>query len=217
MPTALSALLEAIEAARKASPLAASEVRLLGACKGQGAASIRLLAGQGLRDFGENRVQEAEDKWPELKREFPDLRLHLIGPLQTNKVREAVAIFDVIHTVDRVKLADALAQEGLRAGKIVAVYVQVNTGREPQKAGCAPEDVAALVAHCRAAGLDVCGLMCVPPVGQHPAPHFAWLREQALALGLPELSMGMSEDYETAVRMGATCVRLGRVLFGERA
>lgn len=216
MVIAIQDIRKVIESAQKNSKLAAPDAIILGACKGQGADSIRSAARQGLTHFGENRVQEAEGKWPELKKEFPDICLHLIGPLQTNKVREAVALFDVIQTVDRIKLADSLAQEGARQGRRVVCYVQVNTGREPQKAGCAPEDVDALVAHCRAIGLEVQGLMCVPPVGQHGAPHFAWLREKARALGLAGLSMGMSEDYETAVRMGATCVRLGRVLFGER-
>lgn len=217
MPTSLLQIIEAIETARKSSQLAAPAVTILGACKGQSAESIRTAARQGVRDFGENRVQEAEGKWLELKKELPNTRLHLIGPLQTNKVREAVALFDVIQTVDRIKLAGALAQECARAARTPACYIQVNTGREAQKAGCAPEEVEALVAHCRGLGLRVEGLMCVPPVGQHPGPHFAWLREKARALGLAGLSMGMSEDYLTAVRMGATCVRLGRVLFGERA
>lgn len=194
----------------------ASRPVLMGASKGQGAPNIMEAVESGLRDFGENRVQEAEEKWPDIKKRFPGVRLHLIGPLQTNKVKHAVALFDVIQTVDREKLADALADEMKKSGKHIPCFIQVNIGKEPQKAGVMPEDTDALVGYCCKVGLDIVGLMCIPPHDQPPAPHFAMLREMAKRNGLRELSMGMSDDYETAIRMGSTCVRLGRVLFGER-
>lgn len=206
-----------IEIARSASPLAAGAVTLLAASKAQGEAVVEEAIGAGVRDFGENRVQEAEGKWLALKVKYPDIRLHLIGPLQRNKVAEAVALFDVIQTVDRVALAEALAKEMAVQKRPLPCFIQVNTGAEPQKAGVAPEEAASFIDYCRRLGLEVVGLMCVPPHGQHPAPHFALLAKIAKAQGLAQLSMGMSEDYETAVRMGATCVRLGRVLFGERS
>ncbi len=212
---AAEALRQRIEKAKN-SPLAAPDVTLLGAAKAQTVATIREAIDAGIVDFGENRVQEAEAKWPELKQQYPHVRLHLIGPLQTNKVADAVALFDVIQTVDREKLADALVHEMQKQGKNPDCYIQVNTGAEEQKAGVAPEGVAALVDYARAKGLKLVGLMCVPPVGHHPAPHFALLAKLAKAQGLSGLSMGMSEDFEAAVRMGASCVRLGRVLFGER-
>ena len=171
----------------------------------------------GHRLFGENRVQEAMAKFPRLRAEYPDLELHLIGPLQTNKVREAAALFDVIETLDREKLARALAEEGARAGRVPRLYVQVNTGEEPQKAGVAPAEADAFISFCRAdCGLAVEGLMCIPPAEQEPAMHFALLARIAARNGLAKLSMGMSGDYETAVRFGATSVRVGSALFGER-
>lgn len=207
-----------IAKAKESSPLAfEGNICLLGASKGQGRALIEAAIKAGMRDFGENRVQEAADKWPEIKNKYPEVRLHCIGALQRNKVAAAVALFDVIQTVDREALAEALAAEMHQQGRKLACYVQVNTGAEPQKAGVSVEETEALVAKCRMLGLDVVGLMCVPPVGQHPAPHFALLAKLAVECGLKGLSMGMSEDYETAVRMGASCVRLGRVIFGERA
>jgi pyridoxal phosphate enzyme (YggS family) len=167
--------------------------------------------------FGENRVQEAEGKFPELKAACPDLELHLIGPLQTNKARDAVALFDVIQSVDRDRLAAALAKEMERLGRRPACYIQVNTGEEPQKAGLLPKDVDAFVALCRDQyKLPVVGLMCIPPVDEEPALHFALLAKMAARNGLAKLSMGMSADYETAVRMGATHVRVGSALFGAR-
>lgn len=174
-----------------------------------------LLAGQ--RVFAENRVQEAKDKWPQLRAEFPDLRLHLIGPLQTNKVRDAVALFDVIESVDREKLAVALAAEMGRAGKSLPVFVQVNIGEEPQKAGIHPAEAAAFVGRCRTVhGLDVVGLMCIPPEGEPAGPYFAQLAMLGRDAGAGFLSMGMSGDFETAIAMGATHVRLGSALFGGR-
>lgn len=216
IPDRLSILQHRLQVAACASPLASASVTLIAASKGQGEAALEAALNAGVRDFGENRVQEALAKWPGLQRRYPDVRVHLIGPLQTNKVREAVGFFDAIHTVDRERLADALAREMQRQERAPACFVQVNTGEEPQKAGMMPAQVDALIRHCRAAGLPVTGLMCIPPMGQLPAPHFALLRSLALLHGLPHLSMGMSEDFETAVRLGATHVRIGRALFGER-
>jgi PLP dependent protein len=174
-----------------------------------------LLGGQ--RVFGENRVQEALGKFPELRREFPDLVLHLIGPLQTNKVRDAVAQFDVIETVDRPRLAEALAREMDKTGRRLACCIEVNTGEEKQKAGVLPGDADAFVADCRdRLGLAIEGLMCIPPEHEEPALHFALLREIAKRNRLPILSMGMSADFETAIRFGATHVRVGTAIFGAR-
>ncbi len=171
----------------------------------------------GHRVFGENRVQEAAAKWPALRAAHPDIQLHLIGPLQTNKVKEAVALFDVIETVDREKLARALAAEMDRQGKRPEVYLQVNTGEEPQKAGIAPQEVDGFVTLCRdELKLPVHGLMCIPPVDEAPAPHFALLAELAERHDLPVLSMGMSGDYEIAIGIGATHVRVGTAIFGDR-
>ncbi|MES2984292.1 MAG: YggS family pyridoxal phosphate-dependent enzyme [Pseudomonadota bacterium] len=190
---------------------------LIGASKGQPEAVLAEAIRLGLSDFGENKVQEAQAKWPALKAAHPAVRLHLIGPLQSNKAREAVALFDVIQTIDREKIADALADAIAKEGRTPAMLIQVNTGEEPQKAGVTPRATAALLAHCRGLGLPVVGLMCVPPEGVNPAPHFALLRKMAETLGLPEVSMGMSGDYETALRLGATMVRVGTALFGARA
>jgi pyridoxal phosphate enzyme (YggS family) len=171
----------------------------------------------GHRLFGENRVQEAAGKFPALKADFSDLVLHLIGPLQTNKAAEAVALFDVIETLDRPKLARALAKEMAKSGRRPRLYIQVNTGEEAQKAGVAPAEADALVAYARdELGLPVVGLMCIPPVEDEPAPHFAFLREIARRNGLEVLSMGMSADFETAIRFGATHVRVGTAVFGPR-
>ena len=179
-----------------------------------GAIDAALAAGQ--RVFGENRVQEAQGRWDGRRNDVPDVELRLIGPLQSNKAAEAVALFDVIETLDRPKLADALAAAGARAGKPVHVLIQVNTGAEPQKAGVLPGGVSELLAHARAVGLIVEGLMCIPPADEAPGPHFALLRKIAHRHGLHALSMGMSGDYETAIRFGATHVRVGSSLFGER-
>jgi pyridoxal phosphate enzyme (YggS family) len=179
-----------------------------------GAIDAALAAGQ--RVFGENRVQEAQGRWGGRRNNVPGLELRLIGPLQSNKAAEAVALFDVIETLDRPKLADALAAAGARAGKPVHVLIQVNTGAEPQKAGVLPGGVSELLDHARAAGLMVEGLMCIPPADEAPGPHFALLRKIAHLHGLQALSMGMSGDYETAIRFGATHVRVGSSLFGER-
>lgn len=179
------------------------------------AVSPVITAGQ--RAFGENRVQEAAGKWPALRAAHPALELHLIGPLQSNKVREAVALFDVIHTLDRTKLAAALAVEMRRQDRRPHLFVQVNTGEEPQKAGVTPADALAFVSQCTAEyGLPVGGLMCIPPADEPPAPHFALLAKLAERAKLPHLSMGMSGDYETAVAFGATHVRVGSAIFGSR-
>ncbi|CAN7325644.1 YggS family pyridoxal phosphate-dependent enzyme [Brevundimonas sp. LjRoot202] len=179
------------------------------------ALAAALAAGQ--RVFGENRVQEAQAHWSALRPAVPDLELRLIGPLQTNKAADAVALFDVIETLDRPKLADALAAAAAgEAGRTVRVLVQVNTGAEPQKAGVLPGDADALVAYARSKGLAVEGLMCIPPADEAAGPHFALLRKIARRNGLETLSMGMSGDYETAIRFGATHVRIGSALFGER-
>ena len=171
----------------------------------------------GQRRFGENRVQEAKAKWPALKERHPDLELHLVGPLQSNKVRDAVQLFDVIHSVDRPKIAAALAEEMKRAGKRPRLLVQVNTGEEPQKAGVLPGETDAFVARCGDEyGLAIEGLMCIPPLEDDPAPHFAMLAELGRQAGVAKLSMGMSADYETAIAYGATSVRVGSAIFGAR-
>ena len=206
-----------IAEAARASGRSPSDVTLVAVSKTHGADRVRELLEVGHRVFGENRVQEAEGKFPELKAAWPDLELHLIGPLQTNKARDAVALFDVIQSVDRDRLAAALAKEMERLGRRPACYIQVNTGEEPQKAGILPKDVDAFVALCRDQyKLPVVGLMCIPPVDEEPALHFALLAKMAARNGLAKLSMGMSADYETAVRMGATHVRVGSALFGSR-
>ncbi|MCC3774221.1 YggS family pyridoxal phosphate-dependent enzyme [Streptomyces sp. UNOB3_S3] len=167
--------------------------------------------------FGENRVQEAKAKWPELRSRCPDLELHLIGPLQSNKAREAVALFDVIHSVDRPSIAVALARECARQDRKPRLFVQVNTGKEPQKAGVLPDDADAFLTDCREThGLDVVGLMCIPPADEPPEPHFSMLAEIAARNGLELLSMGMSTDFATAVEYGATHVRVGSAIFGSR-
>ena len=171
----------------------------------------------GHRVYGENRVQEAMGKWPSLRERFPDIELHLIGPLQSNKTREAVETFDVIQSVDREKIAKALAEEIARSGKHPRLFVQVNTGAEPQKAGILPQDADAFLAFCReSSGLSIEGLMCVPPVDEQASPHFALLADIAARNGLRELSMGMSSDYELAIQLGATYVRVGSAIMGAR-
>lgn len=214
----LDAVRDHIAAAARAAGRAAEEVVLVAVGKLQPVERVHAALVAGHRVFGENRVQEAAGKWPALKQEFADVRLHLIGPLQTNKVREAVALFDVIETVDRPKLARALAREMESSGRHPACYVQVNTGEEAQKAGVLPEHADELIAECRdALGLPVGGLMCIPPFEEPPAMHFALLREIAIRNGLTVLSMGMSGDYETAIAFGATHVRVGTAIFGHRA
>jgi pyridoxal phosphate enzyme (YggS family) len=193
-----------------------SAVTLVAVSKTFGDDAVRAALDAGQRVFGENRVQEAAGKFPALKASYPDLELHLIGPLQTNKAREAVALFDVIESVDRERLARELAKEMARAGRRPRLYVQVNIGEEPQKAGVAPAELDALLASCKALGLAIEGLMCIPPVDQPPAPFFARLRELAARHALPVVSMGMSGDYAEAIAQGATHVRVGSAIFGVR-
>lgn len=216
LPELIHGLRARIADAQALSPLASPEVILLGASKTQKASTLAEAIAYGVTDFGENRVQEAAEKWPALRAAHPQVRLHLIGALQSNKARQAVELFDIIQTLDRRNLADALAEAMQKTGKRPDCYIQVNTGREAQKAGVAPDEVADLFEYCKKLDLPVLGLMCVPPEEDVPAPHFALLRSLAQELGLSKLSMGMSGDFEEAIRMGATCVRLGRVLFGER-
>ena len=204
------------KAAARFAPLA-YEAQLVAVSKTFGVEAIEpfLLAGQRL--FGENRVQEAQGKWPALKQLYPDIELHLIGPLQTNKVREAVALFDVVETLDRDKLAGALGAEMQRTGRQVRLLVQVNIGEEPQKSGIAPSETLAFIERCRDVhGLNIEGLMCIPPEGEAPGPFFAHLAMLARKAGISGLSMGMSGDFETAIAMGATHVRIGSKLFGNR-
>jgi pyridoxal phosphate enzyme (YggS family) len=196
----------------------AGEVTLVAVSKTFGAEAVEAALAAGQRVFGENRVQEAQGKFPALRERRPDLELHLIGPLQSNKATEAVALFDVIQSVDREKLARVLAKEMDRQQRRPRCFVQVNTGEEPQKAGIAPAETAAFVRLCRdELGLPVEGLMCIPPVEDAPAPHFGLLRGLAAECGLAGLSMGMSADFEAAVQLGATHVRVGSALFGRRA
>ncbi|MCK5622367.1 MAG: YggS family pyridoxal phosphate-dependent enzyme, partial [Alphaproteobacteria bacterium] len=196
---------------------APGDIDLVAVSKTHDAAHIRPVLRAGHRLFGENRVQEAAGKWPGLREEFPDVRLHLIGPLQTNKVRQALALFDVIETVDRPKLAREIAKEAEKTGRMPDCFIQVNTGAESQKAGVIPEEVDAFIASCREEyGLPVRGLMCIPPVEEEPSLHFALLREIAQRNGLAELSMGMSSDYRVAIAFGATLVRVGTAIFGAR-
>jgi PLP dependent protein len=192
-------------------------VQLVAVSKTFDADAIRPVITQGQRVFGENRVQEAQGKWPELKSETAGIELHLIGPLQSNKAADAVALFDVIETVDREKIARALADEMGRQGKKPLLYVQVNTGLEPQKAGIDPKETVAFVQFCQNdLGLAVEGLMCIPPADENPGPHFALLAKLAQQCGVAKLSMGMSGDYETAIAFGATNVRVGSAIFGNR-
>jgi pyridoxal phosphate enzyme (YggS family) len=193
-----------------------AEVTLVAVSKTHPAEAVLEAIAAGQHVFGENRVQEAAGKFPAL-RQAHALELHLIGPLQTNKVKEAVALFDVIQTVDRAKLADALAAEYRKQQRFLPCYIQINTGEEPQKAGIAPAEADGFIRYCREdLGLPVKGLMCIPPNDQHPAPHFALLREIARRHNLPGLSMGMSGDYELAIQFGATAVRVGTAVFGSR-
>ena len=207
----------AIAKAAKDGGRSPDDVTLVAVSKTFDADAVRpvILAGQ--RVFGENRVQEAQGKWPALREETLGIELHLIGPLQSNKAADAVALFDVIETVDREKIARALADEMKRQGRTPKLYVQVNPGLEPQKAGIAPDDAKAFVDLCRnELGLAVEGLMCIPPAEENPGPHFALLAKLAARCGVDKLSMGMSGDYETAVAFGATSVRVGSAIFGVR-
>lgn len=207
-----------IDAAARASNRDAASVHLIAVTKTFGADAILPVLDAGHRLFGENRVQEAKAKWPELRTRYAGIEVHLIGPLQSNKAREAVALFDAIHTIDRPKIAEAVAAETAKQGRRLQLFMQVNTGEEPQKAGVAPREAAGLLRLCRdELKLDICGLMCIPPLDEEPAVHFAFLAKLAGDLGLSQLSMGMSADFETAIAFGATHVRVGSEIFGQRA
>lgn len=211
-------VLAEVEAARKEANREEGSVTLVAVSKTKPVEDIRTVLEAGQRVFGENRVQEAENKWPALKEAYPDVRLHLIGPLQTNKARPALELFDMIETVDRPKLARTLARLMDETGHRPGCFIQINTGEEEQKAGIIPREADAFIAFCRdELKLPVRGLMCIPPVDEEPALHFALLSEMAKRNGLNELSMGMSADYPVAVRFGATHVRVGTAIFGARA
>jgi pyridoxal phosphate enzyme (YggS family) len=214
----LAAVEARIAAAAREAGRDPGDVRLIAVAKTFAGAEIAPVLDAGQRRFGENRVQEAKSKWPALQTRYPGVELHLIGPLQSNKAKEAVALFDAIHSIDRAKIARAVAAEMAAQGRRLALFVQVNTGEEPQKAGVLPREAPALVALCRdELALDVAGLMCIPPVDEEPAIHFAFLAKLAAELDLKGLSMGMSDDFETAIAFGATHVRVGSAIFGARA
>lgn len=214
----LAAVRARIDAAAVAAGRSAESVTLVAVPKTFPADHIRPALIAGHRVYGENRVQETAEKWPALRADFPDATLHMIGPLQSNKVKEAVALFDVIETVDRPKLAAALRREIDRAGRAPICYVEVNAGAEPQKAGILPDDADAFLDQCRREfDLPIQGLMCLPPHDQDPTPHFTLLRDIARRNGLPALSMGMTADFEIAIACGATHVRVGTAIFGQRA
>jgi len=216
--TNLNTVKAAIATAEKEARRNKGSVTLVAVSKTFDANAIRPVLDAGQRVFGENRVQEAQAKWPELRDDYSGIELHLIGPLQSNKAADAVALFDVIETVDREKIAAALADEINKQGKSPKLYVQVNTGLEEQKAGIAPKDAVAFVARCRSEhGLAIEGLMCIPPADENPGPHFALLEKLAIEAGVEKLSMGMSGDYETAIGFGATSVRVGSAIFGGRS
>ncbi|MCJ8159608.1 YggS family pyridoxal phosphate-dependent enzyme [Sphingomonas sp. LaA6.9] len=210
------AVLAAMAKAAKLAGRESGNVALIAVSKTHEAAAIRPLIAAGQRVFGENRVQEAEVKWPGLRAEMPPIELHLVGQLQSNKAEDAVALFDAIHSVDRPSLVAALAKAMDKAGRRPDCFIQVNIGDEPQKGGCAITELPGLLAEARSATLPVVGLMCVPPIDVEPAPYFALLARIARDHGLAALSMGMSGDFETAVTLGATHVRVGTALFGTR-
>lgn len=215
--TRLASVRARIAAAATAAKRDPSSVHLIAVTKTFGPEHIQPVIDAGHRLFGENRVQEAKGKWPALRERCPGIELHLIGPLQSNKVKEAVALFDAIHTVDRLKIAAAIAEEMAKQGRRLQLFIQVNTGEEPQKAGVLPKQTAALLRLCQdELKLDVAGLMCIPPQDEEPGVHFAFLAKLASELGLSQLSMGMSADFEKAVTFGATHVRVGSQIFGER-
>jgi PLP dependent protein len=217
-PARLRLVLEEITLAAEAAGREPQSVKLVAVTKTVPAPVIEQAIAIGQRVFGENRVQEAHAKWPALKERHAGIELRLIGPLQSNKVREAVGLFDVIETIDRPKLARALAEEMARVNKRPRLFVQVNTGEEPQKAGIVPSETDSFVALCRDTfGLSIEGLMCIPPLDEEPAMHFALLAKLAERLGIKELSMGMSGDFVRAIQFGATYVRIGTAIFGVRA
>ena len=212
----LSEIKSRIAAAERAANRPEGSVRLIAVSKKQPLERVRDVLQQGHRLFGENMVQEAAGKWPAFREEFGPVAVHLIGPLQSNKVKQAVGLFDAIHAVDRAKLARKIASEIQAQGRTPELFIQVNTGEEPQKAGVLPAEADAFIAECRGMDLTISGLMVIPPVDEEPALHFALLRKIAERNGLTGLSMGMSSDFETAIALGATHVRVGSAIFGER-
>jgi pyridoxal phosphate enzyme (YggS family) len=215
--TGLDAVRQEIARACREAGRDPAGVTLVAVSKTFGAEAIEPVIAAGQRVFGENRVQEAKSKWPDLRARHPGLELHMIGPLQSNKAREAVELFDAIHSVDRPSLCEALAKELARQGRRPLLFVEINTGAEAQKAGVLPQDADAFLARCREVpGLGIAGLMCIPPLDEAPAPHFALTAKIAARNGLKLLSMGMSADYPTAIAFGATHVRVGSAIFGAR-
>ena len=212
----LNDIITRIHAAESAAGRVPGSTTLIAVSKVQPPARITAVLDAGHRVFGENYVQEAAGKWPEWREGWPGVELHMLGPLQTNKLKPALDLFDAIHTLDRPSLAQKLARQVQARGSCPQLFVQVNTGAEPQKAGTLPADADGFIADCRALDLTLTGLMCIPPDGQDPAPHFAMLREIAGRNGLQALSMGMSADFETAIAFGATHVRVGSAIFGAR-
>jgi pyridoxal phosphate enzyme (YggS family) len=212
----LTEITQRIQAAEASAGRAPGSTRLIAVSKVQPIARVEAVLAAGHRLFGENKVQEAADKWPALKERFADVELHLIGPLQTNKARKAIELFDAIQTLDRPKLATTLARLRDETGHCPPLYVQVNTGEEPQKAGTLPSDADGFIAECRALELPIVGLMCLPPADEEPSLHFALLAKIAQRNDIKELSMGMSGDFERAIAQGATHVRVGSAIFGER-
>jgi PLP dependent protein len=216
-PSRLAAVHAEIERACETAGRDPASVKLVAISKTFGVEAIVPVIAAGQRLFGENRVQEAKAKWPGLKARHPDIELHLVGPLQSNKAREAVALFDAIHAVDRASLCEALAKEIARQDRHPTLFVEINTGAEPQKAGVLPEQADAFMKACRESyGLAISGLMCIPPANEPPGPHFALTAKIARRNGLALLSMGMSADFEAAIALGATHVRVGTAIFGER-
>ncbi|MEM9350760.1 MAG: YggS family pyridoxal phosphate-dependent enzyme [Pseudomonadota bacterium] len=205
-----------VSTAEEAAGRPVGETKIIAVSKIQPAERVRKVLHGGHRTYGENRVQEAQGKWPAWKEEFSGVELHLLGPLQTNKARAALELFDVIHSLDRPKLANTLARLAQEMGSCPPLFVQVNTGEEPQKAGVTPDETDTFVAECRALDLPVVGLMVIPPVDEEPALHFSLLAKLAARNGLERLSMGMSGDFETAIKLGATDVRVGSAIFGAR-
>ena len=203
--------------AGKIAQRSADDVALIAVSKTRSADEIRPLLEAGHRHFGENRVQEAATKWPELRADYPDIQLHLIGQLQSNKADDAVALFDCIHSLDRMSLLTALSKAMNKAGKQLPCFIQVNIGEEEQKGGCAIAELPELLDAAKVEGIDVIGLMCIPPADVEPAPYFALLAELAARHGLEQLSMGMSDDFATAIQLGSTHIRVGTALFGARA
>lgn len=212
------AILHAVQRSARDAGRAETDVTLVAVSKTYGPTEIEPVLLSGHRIFGENRVQESQGKWPALKAQFPDVELHLIGPLQSNKAKEAIALFDVIETVDRPSIAEALSKELKKTDRRPKLFLQINTGEEPQKAGLSPKEADAFLKRCQDEwGLTISGLMCIPPVDEPPSPHFALLRQIAERNGLKTLSMGMSGDFEAAIQVGATHVRIGSAIFGARS